>query len=191
VKPRFFASPAELRDWLDANHTREGELWVGFHKRHTGAPSVTWSQVVDEALCVGWIDGVRRSLGEEQWAIRLTPRKPSSRWSAINLKKVEALIAEGRMRPAGLAAFEGRDRKRADYSYEERPEVLPPELEKRFRKNARAWKFFEGFAPGYRSASIHWVSSAKREDTREKRLDVLIACSARGERIPLLSRSRH
>ena len=186
MKPTFFTSPEALRAWLTANHGSAQELWVGFHKRHTDAPSVTWSEVVDEALCVGWIDGVRKSLNGDQWAIRLTPRKPGSRWSAINVRKIEALSSQGRMLAAGLAVFEARDGERAGYSYEERPTALPEAYERRFRAKKRAWAFFESQPPGYRRTAIHWVVSAKREETRERRLEQLIAHSAQGERIPQL-----
>jgi uncharacterized protein YdeI (YjbR/CyaY-like superfamily) len=188
--PRFFASPAELRAWLEEHHASAAELWVGFHKRVTGRPSLTWPESVDEALCFGWIDGVRKSLGAESYAIRFTPRKPGSGWSSVNLAKMKALLAEGRVAPAGLAAFERRsEAKSARYSYEQRHAAeLGPELEARFRARKRAWAFFESQPPGYRRLTAYWVTSARREETRLRRLDQLIACSAAGERLPGLAR---
>ena len=180
---RFFASPAELRDWFDANHETADELWLGYHKVATGRPSLTWSQAVDEALCVGWIDGVRYSLGPEAHAQRFTPRRKSSIWSAVNVAKVEALTAEGRMRPAGIAAFEARTPERtAIYAYEREHAAFSPEDLARFQAEAGAWSAWERMPPSYRRQATHWVTSAKRPETRTKRLDALIRASAAGER---------
>jgi uncharacterized protein YdeI (YjbR/CyaY-like superfamily) len=183
--PIFFASPAQLRDWFDANHETAAELWLGSYKKATGRPSVTWSESVDEALCVGWIDSVRYSLDAERSAQRFTPRRAGSNWSAINVAKITALRAAGRMRPAGEAAFAARREDRtAIYSFEQAgfPE-LPAEDEARFRANEAAWAWFSAKAPGFRKQALHWVISAKRPETRERRLVTLIEDSAAGRPI--------
>jgi uncharacterized protein YdeI (YjbR/CyaY-like superfamily) len=185
LEPVFFESPAAMGRWLAKNHRSAKELLVGFHKRHTGRPSLTWPESVDEALCFGWIDGVRRSLGAEGYTIRFTPRKAGSIWSAVNLKKVAALVKAGKMKPAGLAAFRARSAKKtAVYAYENRPKALDRESESRFRKNARAWTWFRAQAPWYRRTAAYWVMSAKKDETRERRLAILIASSAKGEKAP-------
>src|SRR5215218_1988433 len=180
MEPTFFATPEDFRAWLHANHATAGELWVGFHKVGSGRPSITWPQSVDEALCVGWIDGVRKRLDEHSYVIRFTPRKPGSIWSAVNIRRMGELQAEGRVLPAGAAAFERRrDDKSAIYSYERRHAAeLPPEYEARFRQDAVAWEFFQRQPPWYRRTATHWVISAKKEETREKRISTLIADSA-------------
>ena len=189
--PVFFATPEEFRAWLDAHHAEEKELLVGFWKRGTGKPSMTWPQSVDEALSFGWIDGVRRSLGDEAYTIRFTPRKPRSNWSAVNVRRVEELAREGRMRPAGLKAFEARSAARtAIYSYENRPAGLEGDLAAELRANEAAWAFWQAQAPWYRRTASHWVTSAKKEETRRKRLATLIADSAAGRRIAPLSYDR-
>lgn len=184
MEPRFFATPEEFRAWLQANHATAGELWVGFYKVGTGRPSITWPQSVDEALCVGWIDGVRKRLDDESYVIRFTPRRQGSIWSAVNIKRMGELTAEGRVLPAGLAAFEKRrDDKSSIYAYEQRKTAeLPEEYERRFRQNAAAWEFFQAQAPWYRRNVTHWVISAKKEETREKRIATLIKDSAAGRR---------
>jgi uncharacterized protein YdeI (YjbR/CyaY-like superfamily) len=181
-EPIYFEGPVALRDWLDANHATATELWVGYHKKATGRPSLTWSEAVDEALCVGWIDGVRYSVDEERFRQRLTPRRKGSTWSAVNVAKVAQLTAEGRMRPAGLAAFEARrDDRTAVYSYERRHEAaLEPDEEARFRANHAAWTWFGRQRPSYRTTATYWVVSAKRPETRARRLDELIDESAAG-----------
>jgi uncharacterized protein YdeI (YjbR/CyaY-like superfamily) len=163
---------------------------VGFHKRHTARPSLTWPQSVDEALCFGWIDGVRRRIDDERYTVRFTRRKAGSTWSAINLKRVRALIEEGRMRPAGLKAFQTRDRKKAGlYSYEQRLHIkLPPRFEKLVRTKTKAWTYYRAQAPWYQRTAAFWVVSAKQEATRLKRLAHLIACSARGHPVEPLAR---
>jgi uncharacterized protein YdeI (YjbR/CyaY-like superfamily) len=185
AEPRFFATPEDFRAWLEENHATAGELWVGFHKKGTGRPSITWPESVDEALCVGWIDGVRRSLGEESYMIRFTPRRPGSIWSAVNVGRVEALSAEGRMRPAGLAAFARRsEAKTAIYTHEQpQAAVLDPELEREFRARAAAWEWFQGQAPSYRKRLLGWVMGAKGEETRRRRLAKLVEESAAGRRM--------
>lgn len=183
MKPIYFASPAEFRAWLEKHHDKESELLVGFHKRETGKPSMTWPQSVDEALCFGWIDGVRKGVDDERYTIRFTPRKPKSNWSNVNIRRVAELKELGRMTPAGLKAFETRETKR-DYAYEEtRSRTFTPELEKQFRANKKAWAFFEKQPPGYRKTLTFWVTSAKREETRQSRLEKLIAASAAGKRV--------
>jgi uncharacterized protein YdeI (YjbR/CyaY-like superfamily) len=190
VKPTFFETPAEFRLWLQKHHARETELLVGFHKKGTGKPSLTWPESVEEALCFGWIDGVRKSLGEESYVIRFSPRKAGSIWSDINSRKAQELIDQGRMAPAGLAAFKLRDPKRAGvYSFEQKQALeFPPESVESFKGNARAWSFFEAQAPSYRKAAIHWVVSAKQEPTRERRLATLISDSAKGRQVAPLRR---
>jgi uncharacterized protein YdeI (YjbR/CyaY-like superfamily) len=192
MNPLFFAAPADFRAWLEANHADARELYVGFHKKGTGRPSITWPESVDEALCFGWIDGVRRSLGAESYVIRFTPRKARSTWSAINIKRAGALIAEGRMRPAGLRAFEARtDDRSAIYAYEQRGEAkLDPEQEREFRATAAAWEYFQSRPAGYRKTATWWVVSAKREETRRKRLATLIEDSAAGRAIRQLTPRR-
>ena len=189
IEPVFFATPEEFRAWLAAHHADERELLVGFHKKATGKPSMTWPESVDEALCFGWIDGVRRSLGEESYLIRFTPRKARSTWSAVNIDRARELIAEGRMRPAGLAAFEARtDDRSAIYAYEQRHAAkLEPDHEREFRANTAAWEYFQSRPPSYRRTAIWWVVSAKREETRRKRLRTLIEGSAHGRTIRQLT----
>jgi uncharacterized protein YdeI (YjbR/CyaY-like superfamily) len=190
LEPIFFASPAEFRAWLEAHHATETEVMVGFHKKVTGQPTMTWSESVDQALCFGWIDGVRRSLDGDRYVMRFTPRKPRSNWSKINIGKVAALTAQGLMMPAGLRAFEQREDARSGvYSFEqERPHELPPEYVARFQENPTAWDLFQKQPPGYRRTATHWVMSAKRVETRLKRLATLIEDSANGRRIAPLTR---
>jgi len=185
----FFATPAEFRRWLERNHAHARELWVGFYKKGTGKPSITWPEAVAEALCYGWIDGVRRSIDADSYRIRFTPRKPNSIWSAVNIRTAQELIAAGRMRPAGLAAFQSRreDLERR-YSFEQGDVAFEPWMEKEFRKRKKAWAFFESQPPSYRKAATWWVVSARREETRRKRLQTLIDDSAAGRRIKLLTR---
>jgi uncharacterized protein YdeI (YjbR/CyaY-like superfamily) len=184
MEPIFFSSQEKFREWLEQHHETEKELLVGFHKVRTGKPSMTWSESVDQALCFGWIDGVRRSLGEESYTIRFTPRKPTSNWSAINIAKVKGLTKKGLMRPAGLAAFAKRsEHKSAIYAYENRPKEFLVEYEKRFKKHRKAWEFFRSQAPSYQRVAIYWVMSAKQETTRLSRLEKLISTSADRKRM--------
>jgi uncharacterized protein YdeI (YjbR/CyaY-like superfamily) len=187
----FFPRPEDLRAWLAEHHDSVRELWVGFHKKGSGRPSVTWPESVDEALSFGWIDGVRKRLDETSYAIRFTPRKPGSNWSAVNVRRVEALTADGRMRPAGVAAYEARTPERTGvYTYERDEAALDGESERRFRAEPAAWAFFGAQPPGYRRTAIGWVVSAKREETRRRRLDRLVADSAAGRRLGLLARTK-
>ena len=185
-KPRdviFFASAGELRDWFAAHHESADELWVGYHRKATGRPTVTWPQAVDEALCVGWIDGVRYRLDDERHAQRFTPRRKGSFWSAINTKRAAELIAEGRMRPAGLRAFEARSpEKTAIYSYEREAAAFTKEQQARFEADEPAWAFFQAQPPSYRRTITYWVSSAKRDETRERRFAKLLEDSRAGRR---------
>jgi uncharacterized protein YdeI (YjbR/CyaY-like superfamily) len=184
MKATFFPGPADFRRWLAANHASASELLVGFYKRGSARPSITWPESVDEALCFGWIDGVRKSLGEISYTIRFTPRKSTSIWSAVNIKRVEVLTAEGRMQPAGLKAFEARrENKSGVYSYEQRRDELEEPYAGILKKNKAAWSFFQSQPPSYRKTVGWWVISAKREQTRLKRLDTLIQDSAAGRRI--------
>jgi uncharacterized protein YdeI (YjbR/CyaY-like superfamily) len=189
MEARFFATPADFRAWLEKHHATEAELLVGFHKKHTGRPSMTWTESVREALCFGWIDGIRRSVGDESYTIRFTPRKADSVWSALNVRHVEELMRGGRMSPAGIAVFEARKSERTGvYSFEQRHLArLEPEQEKQFRADAKAWGFFQSQPPGYRQTAIFWVLSAKREETRARRLATLIDDSAAGRRLAQLT----
>ncbi len=188
-EPIFFETPAQLRDWLDEHHASAPELIVGAWKKSTGRPSLTWPEIVEEALCVGWIDSIRRGVPGDGWTIRLTPRRKGSIWSAINVAKVAELRAAGRLRPAGEAAFAARREDRtAVYSFERADEpALTADEEARFRANAAAWEWFSARAPSFRRQSLHWVVSAKRQETRERRLATLIADSAAGRPIRQLS----
>ena len=182
--PAFFATPADLRAWLKANHATAPELLVGFHRKGSRRPSITWPEAVDEALCVGWIDGVRRSLDETSYTIRFTPRRKGSIWSAVNIGRVAGLREAGLMQPSGEAAFEARkEAKSAIYSYERPPAQLDAGAEASFRANGAAWDWFHSQAPSYRRTATYWVTSAKRPETRARRLATLIEDSAAGRRI--------
>lgn len=185
-----FACASEFRHWLEANHVKCAQLFVGFYKKSSGRPSITYPEALDEALCFGWIDGVRKNVDAERYLIRFTPRKPKSQWSIVNIKHVRRLSATGRMRSSGLKAFEGAEKQKRKYSYEQRHESrLSEEDERQLRRDSDAWKFFQAQPPGYRKIATFWVVSAKREETRQKRLGVLISASAIGRRIDLLSPS--
>jgi uncharacterized protein YdeI (YjbR/CyaY-like superfamily) len=186
---QFFETPQQLRAWFEANHDTARELWLGYHRKRTGRPSVTWQEVVDEELCFGWIDSVRYSLDADRSAQRITPRRKRSVWSAVNIRRYEELDREGLVHPSGRAAFEARDEARSRiYAYENRATALDEARETEFRRHRSAWKFFESQAPWYRRTASYWVMSAKREETRDRRLSVLIAQSKNGERIPPLRR---
>jgi uncharacterized protein YdeI (YjbR/CyaY-like superfamily) len=182
VEPRFFATPQDFRAWLEEHHADAGELLVGYYKKDSGRPSITWPESVDEALCVGWIDGIRRRIDDESYSIRFTPRRARSIWSAVNIARAGELMAEGRMTPAGLAAFEARDEKRsAIYSYEQRHKAkLEPEQEARLRADPAAWEWFHSRSPSWRRAAVYWITSAKKPETRERRLATLIEDAAAG-----------
>jgi uncharacterized protein YdeI (YjbR/CyaY-like superfamily) len=182
--PIFFAAPAAWRAWLEANHATAAELDVGFWKVGSGRPSITWPQSVDEALSFGWIDGVRRRIDDEAYRIRFTPRKAGSVWSKVNLKRFAELKAEGRIAPAGQAAFDVG--KPSTYSYEKATTALTPDETATFRTEAAAWAYFQSCPPGYRKVVLHWVTSAKRPETRAKRLAQLIDLCAGGRRLDFL-----
>jgi uncharacterized protein YdeI (YjbR/CyaY-like superfamily) len=192
MEPTFFSTPDDFRAWLQEHHETESELLVGFHKKGSGRPSITWPQSVDQALCFGWIDGVRRRIDGASYSIRFTPRKARSTWSAVNVKRVGELTAEGLMRPAGVAAFERRsDDKTAIYAYEQRKAAtLDAEQERRFKADKQAWAWFQAQPPSYRRTATYWVISAKKAETRERRLERLIADSAAGRAIPSLTPRR-
>lgn len=179
----FFETAEELRDWFDANHEAASELWLGSHKKATGLPTVTWPEAVDEALCVGWIDSVRYSLNGRSSAQRFTPRRKGSIWSVVNTKRADELIAEGRMRPAGLAAFEARSPEKTAAYYERELAAFTEDETALFQADAAAWADWEKRSPSYRKGATHWVVSAKRPDTRARRLSTLIEDSRVGRRI--------
>ena len=187
MKPVHFTSQAAFRKWLSANHAAVRELWVGFYKKSSGKGGITYPQALDEALCFGWIDGLRKSVDAASYTIRFTPRKPDSIWSAVNTRRAGELRALGKMEERGLAVFEQRDVERARrYSYERENCRLEAAQEKQFQANAKAWKFFCEQAPWYRRTATWWVISPKREDTRQKRLTTLISDCGKGRRIPPL-----
>ena len=183
----FFTSKDEFSTWIET-HGDHSEIWVGYFKKSTGHASLTWSDTVDVALMHGWIDGIRKTIDAQRYKIRFTPRKPNSIWSAVNVDKVNALIADGLMRPAGLALFNNRS-DQAGYTAQDRNIPLSPAFEAEIMANAPAWAFLTALAPSYRRDSIWWVMSAKREDTRRKRFDILVASSAEGLKIPSLRKS--
>jgi uncharacterized protein YdeI (YjbR/CyaY-like superfamily) len=188
--PKFFETPADLRDWFVANHETAPELWLGLHRVGSGRPSVTWPEAVDEALCVGWIDGIRKGIDEASYKNRLTPRRKGSTWSARNIARVLELEAEGRMQPAGRRAFEFRDEARsAIYAYERPAAELDAAEEAAFRANRAAWAWFERAAPSYRKTVTYWVVAAKKPETRARRLATLIADSAAGRMISPMTRA--
>lgn len=190
MRPRFFATPSDFRKWLERNHDKRTELYVGFHKKSSGKPSITWPEAVDQALCFGWIDGVRKAIDEVSYTIRFTPRKPRSNWSAVNVKKVEELSQLGLMHPAGFEAYERRSADRtAIYSYEQRKTAgLDADQKRQFRANKDAWSFFQEQPSSYRQTAIYWVVSAKKEETRQRRLAKLIEDSEGNRRIAQLAR---
>lgn len=186
--PTFFSSQTEFENWLERNHEAEQELLVGFWKTSSDRPSMTWPESVDAALCFGWIDGIRRRVDDESYTIRFTPRRRSSIWSRKNINRITELIEQGSVRPAGHAAFQMRDESKTDrYSFEQAKAVLSPELENTLREAAQAWNVFESQPASYRRAAIWWVISAKREETRWKRLRELIEVSHEGRRLAMLT----
>ena len=183
--PIFFKSPGGFRSWLRRNHTRVDELWVGYHRKASGEPSITWPESVDEALCFGWIDGIRKKIDDKSYKIRFTPRRTRSTWSAVNIARVAALTREGRMKPGGMEAFARREEKNSGtYSFENRNAAKLTLTDAReFRRDPAAWKFFEAQPPGYRRLMAWWVISAKRPETRRDRLQRLISASGAGRRM--------
>jgi len=187
--PHYFASPEAFREWLEAHHEAATELVVGYYKVGTGRPSMTWAQSVDEALCFGWIDGIRHRVDDARYTIRFTPRKPTSIWSAVNVRRVEELVKEGRMRPSGMAAFSRRrDNRSGAYSYEQRRDTFDEPYLSTFRKARGAYTFFAAQPPSYRKALIWYVMSARQEATRERRLVRLIEASRQKQRIGMMER---
>ena len=176
-----FKDPGTFRQWLEKNHSHEKELWVSYYKKTSGIRSITYPESLEEALCYGWIDGVRRSLDEKQYMIRFTPRKPGSAWSKVNIGKAEKLIQEGRMKPAGLEAYRFKNSKRTGSSRADWDKILlPASYEKIFRRNKKAWDFFLKQVPSYRIPCLGWLMSAKKEETRLERLNTLIRDSEEG-----------
>ncbi|KFF03540.1 YdeI/OmpD-associated family protein [Flavobacterium reichenbachii] len=180
----FFETPAEFRKWLEKHHKDQKELLVGFYKVNSGKASISWPESVDQALCFGWIDGVRKSIDKDSYTIRFTPRKPSSIWSAINIKKMEELTKAGIMKDEGLKAFSFRTESKSKiYSHEKEPVPLDPDYEKQFKNNKTAWEFFEKQAPSYKKVMIHWIMSAKQEKTQQSRLEKTITESEKLKRV--------
>jgi uncharacterized protein YdeI (YjbR/CyaY-like superfamily) len=190
TEPIFFATPDEFRTWLEKHHDSAREVLVGYYKTSSSRPSITWPQSVDQALCFGWIDGVRKRIDDERYMIRFTPRKPGSNWSAVNVARIKELTELGLMRPAGLHAFQARvEANTGVYAYEQRDAAALDDAEEReFRANPQAWAFFQARAPSYRKAAIWWVVSAKKPETRRKRLATLIDDSANGRTVKPLTR---
>jgi len=189
MKATFFASPPRFRAWLERNHAKSAEVLVGFHRAGTARGGLTYAQALDQALCYGWIDGIRRRLDKGSFTVRFTPRRRGSRWSRVNVAKVRALVKAGLMRPAGFAAFKARGpANREGYSYERRPKRLPAPLAGKLRAHAKAWAFFRAQAPWYRRTAAFWVVSAKREETRRKRMETLIDDSAHSRLIGPIGR---
>lgn len=190
-KPLYFETPSVLKDWFAEHHARAPMLLLGYWKVGSGRPSVSWPESVDEALCVGWIDGLRKRIDEHRYTIRFTPRRPGSVWSQVNVQRVAELAAQGRMQAPGLAVFESRgEQHQRGYSFADRAESFPPDIELVFRAAASAWAYFEQQPPGYRRTVIHWVTSPKLAATREKRLNTVIADSAAGRRLGELNKYR-
>jgi uncharacterized protein YdeI (YjbR/CyaY-like superfamily) len=189
MRPIFFPTPDAFRRWLEAESEKTAELHIGFYKKSSGRSSITYPEAVDEALCFGWIDGVRHSIDVHAYTIRFTPRKPKSQWSTVNIRHVERLTKAGRMRPAGLKAFEGAKDQPRKYSYEQRHQsALPAQDEKRFRANRKAWDFFQAQAPWYRRVSIFWIMSAKKEETQQRRFATLMTDCQHGQLVKPLRR---
>lgn len=190
ARPHYFASAADFHAWLEDNHANCRELLIGFYKKSSDKASITYKEALDEALCFGWIDGVRKSVNAQAYSIRFTPRKVKSQWSVVNTKRARELSAAGRMQASGLKAFEGAEQQKRKYSYEQRQQAcLSKQDEQRFRNHSSAWTFFGAQPPGYRKVATFWVVSAKRDETRERRLGVLISACAAGRRIDLLAPS--
>ena len=189
MKPIFFPTPTDFYQWLEQNHQKEQELLVGFHKKQTGKTSITWPESVDQALCFGWIDGVRRSIDETAYSIRFTPRKPKSVWSAVNIAKVEELTKTGKMQPAGFAAYAKRQEHTSRiYSFEQDVVQFTPEQEAQFQANEKAWAYFKKRPPSYQKTATWWVISAKQETTKQSRLNTLIKDSHDEKTIKQLTR---
>jgi uncharacterized protein YdeI (YjbR/CyaY-like superfamily) len=184
MKPTFFRTPADFRKWLIKYHDKRDILLVGFYKKDSGKPSITWAESVDQALCFGWIDGVRKRIDETSYTIRFTPRRSSSIWSNININRARVLIEEGQMQPPGLKAFAARrENKSGIYAYEQRTVELPEPYNRLLKKNKTAWSFFQAQPPGYRKLMSWYIASAKKEETRSKRFERVLAYSIQGKRL--------
>lgn len=191
MKPVFFATQLDFRKWLEKNHRKEKEIIVGYYKVSSGKPSLTWSESVDQAICFGWIDGIRRSIDEISYSIRFTPRNPKSIWSAINIKKVEDLTKLGLMKPEGIEAFNRLEENKSKvYAYEKEPVKLSTKFERQFKTNKKAWEFFTSQAPSYQKTLTHWVMTAKQEITRSNRLNTLIKNSEAGKKVDQFYREK-
>jgi uncharacterized protein YdeI (YjbR/CyaY-like superfamily) len=190
MQVKIFSSSAEFREWLERNHDRVPELWLGFYNKRANMKSITYREALDEALCFGWIDGVRKSINKTTYKQRFTPRKPKSYWSAVNIRRVAELAKLGRIAPSGHKTFEQRSSDFGRYSFESRPKQLPPAYERQFKAIPGAWEFFREQAPWYQRTSSFWVVSAKQEETRQRRLATLISDSENGRRVGILSPSR-
>jgi len=185
MTPTFFQTPSAFREWLKQHHAKADALWIGYYKKGSGKPSITWPESVDEALCYGWIDGVRKSIDDISYTIRFTPRKPDSIWSSVNIKRAQTLIEQGQMQTAGLKAYQARkENKSGIYSYEQRSVDLEEPYNGLLQKNEAAWSFFQMQPASYRKAVSWWIISAKKEETRLKRLEKLMAFSVQGQRLP-------
>lgn len=188
-EPIHFKTPGELRNWFEENHQKETVVWIGFYKKNSGLESITWPESVDQALCFGWIDGIRKSVDEKSYKIRFTPRNPKSHWSAVNLEKIKRLKKASLMKPEGLKVFNARKLENSKKtSYESEPKSLGKELESKLKSNKKAHAFFESLAPGYKKTTIHWIMSAKQEATRLRRMNTLIESCLEGKKIPPLRR---
>ena len=187
MQPKIFNLPGEFREWLEKNHDRIGELWLGFYNKRTDKRSITYREALDEALCFGWIDGVRKSINETTYKQRFTPRKPKCYWSAVYIRRADELAKLGRMAPPGVKALDRRTSDSGKYSFESRPKQLPRGYEKQFKANPAAWEFFRAQAPWYQRTSSFWVVSAKQEETRQRRLATLISDSEKGRRLGMLT----
>jgi uncharacterized protein YdeI (YjbR/CyaY-like superfamily) len=185
MEPHFFKTPAHFRKWLEKNYKSKTELLVGFYKKGSGKESITWPESVDEALCFGWIDGVRKSLDSDSYTIRFTPRKPNSIWSAVNIDKMEALLKKGLVKPEGIAAYEKRTASKSKvYAFEQEEDpVLSEDFESEFRKNKHAYDFFMKQAPSYKKVVLHWINTARQEKTQRSRFDKLVKASEEGKRL--------
>lgn len=188
MPPVFFPTPAHLRKWLEKNHKKKDELWIGMYKTHSGKKSVTWPEVVDQALCFGWIDGIRKSIDEISYMNRITPRRATSIWSTKNINRFKELQELGLITPAGQAAFDAKkDSHTNRYSFEQASVTLLPEYAKKLKANKKAWRYFQTLPPSKQRPSIWWVMSAKQKATQLRRLENLIASSAKGEKIAPLN----
>jgi uncharacterized protein YdeI (YjbR/CyaY-like superfamily) len=184
---KHFKTQADFRKWLEKNHDKAQELWVGYYKKATGKQTITYHESLDEALCFGWIDGIRKKVDEESYAQRFSPRKPKSSWSKVNLLKFEKLKKAGLVAPSGFKCFEDRDQKKSGYSLQDRIETFDPALEKKFRANKKAWDFFQSQSPSNRRNAVFWITSAKQEATRERRLAQLIQICEKGTKFGVLN----